>query len=63
MPAQSKMITRSPSPPEADDGGDDEWPVYGIVGEDVDVFGNSRYVLRAHFTTLQALIQSPTVMR
>lgn len=57
------MITRSPSPPEADDGGDDEWPVYGIVGEDVDVFGNSRYVLRAHFTTLQTLIQITTAMR
>jgi hypothetical protein len=38
------MICRSPSPPEADDG-EEEWPVYGVVGEDVDVFGISRYVL------------------
>jgi hypothetical protein len=33
---------RSPTPPEADDDGE-EWPVQGIVGEDVDVFGFSRY--------------------
>ena len=52
------MIARSPSPPEPDDS-EEVWPVYGIVGEDVDVFGNSRYVLRAEFTTLQTLIQSP----
>lgn len=58
MPTQSKMIARSPSPPEPDDS-EEVWPVYGIVGEDVDVFGNSRYVLRADFTTLQTLIQSP----
>ncbi|KAH9057124.1 hypothetical protein EDB83DRAFT_2316093 [Lactarius deliciosus] len=40
MAPKSKMICRSPSPPEADDG-DEEWPVYGVVGEDVDVFGIS----------------------
>ncbi|KAI9428708.1 hypothetical protein H4582DRAFT_1983705 [Lactarius indigo] len=45
MAPKSKMICRSPSPPEADDG-DDEWPVYGVVGEDVDVFGTSRYEVR-----------------
>ncbi|KAH9043005.1 hypothetical protein EDB84DRAFT_1472449 [Lactarius hengduanensis] len=44
-PSKSKMICRSPSPPEADDG-DEEWPVYGVVGEDVDVFGISRYEIR-----------------
>jgi hypothetical protein len=37
------MIARSPSPPEPDDDGE-EWPVHGIVGEDVDVFGISRYI-------------------
>ena len=42
------MICRSPSPPEADDG-EEEWPVYGVVGEDVDVFGNSRYMLGTYF--------------
>ena len=35
-------IARSPTPPETDDDGE-EWPVHGIVGEDVDVFGISRY--------------------
>ncbi|KAH8983543.1 hypothetical protein EDB86DRAFT_2833858 [Lactarius hatsudake] len=40
MAPKSKMICRSPSPPEAYDG-DEEWPVYGVVGEDVDVFGIS----------------------
>ena len=44
MAPLSKMIRRSPSPPEEDDG-EEEWPVYGVVGEDVDVFGISRYVL------------------
>ena len=34
-------IARSPTPPETDDDGE-EWPVHGIVGEDVDVFGVSR---------------------
>jgi len=49
MAPKSKMLCRSPSPPEADDG-EDEWPVYGVVGEDVDVFGFSRYVLgHTHF--------------
>ncbi|KAH9053843.1 hypothetical protein EDB87DRAFT_1825401 [Lactarius vividus] len=45
MPTKSKLVHRSPSPPEADDG-DEEWPVYGVVGEDVDVFGVSRYEIR-----------------
>ena len=44
MTSDSDMIVRSPSPPEPDDDGD-EWPVHGIVGEDVDVFGISKYVL------------------
>jgi hypothetical protein len=48
MAPQSKMIARSPSPPEADDD-EDEWPVYGVVGEDVDVFGISRCVLSTDF--------------
>lgn len=39
------MICRSPSPPEADDG-EEEWPVYGIVGEDVDVFGIPSHEIR-----------------
>lgn len=47
------MICRSPSPQEADDGG--EWPVYGVVGEDVDVFVFPRYVLGSYFTKLQTL--------
>lgn len=47
-------ISRSPSPQEADDG-EDEWPVYGVVGEDVDVFGISRYVLDKYFTKWQTL--------
>ena len=38
-----EMIARSPSPPELEDDGE-EWPVHGIVGEDVDVFGISKYV-------------------
>jgi hypothetical protein len=42
MTSGSEMIARSPSPPEPDDDGE-EWPVHGIVGEDVDVFGKSRY--------------------
>ncbi|KAI9457763.1 hypothetical protein BJY52DRAFT_1271146 [Lactarius psammicola] len=45
MAPNSKMICRSPSPPEADDG-EEEWPVYGVVGEDVDVFGISSYEIR-----------------
>jgi hypothetical protein len=45
MPPKSKMIARSPSPPEEDDG-EEEWPVYGVVGEDVDVFGISSYEIR-----------------
>lgn len=63
MAPQNKMICRSPSPPEADDG-EDEWPVYGVVGEDVDVFGISRYVL-ARFPDLtnSHLTYSPTAMR
>jgi hypothetical protein len=51
MPPKSKMIARSPSPPEEDDG-EEEWPVYGVVGEDVDVFGISRYMLGTYFTKL-----------
>jgi len=40
-------IARSPTPPETEDEGDDvEWPVHGIVGEDVDVFGVSSYEVR-----------------
>jgi hypothetical protein len=44
-----EMIARSPSPPELEDDGE-EWPVHGIVGEDVDVFGISRYVIFSPFT-------------
>jgi len=41
----SDKIARSPTPPDTDDEGEDiEWPVHGIVGEDVDVFGISRSV-------------------
>ena len=43
----SDKIARSPTPPDTDDeGGDIEWPVHGIVGEDVDVFGISRSVVK-----------------
>ena len=42
MGSGSNKIARSPTPPETDDDGE-EWPVHGIVGEDVDVFGISRY--------------------
>lgn len=42
MPSGPSRIVRSPTPPETDDDGE-EWPVHGIVGEDVDVFGISRY--------------------
>jgi len=42
--SKSDKIARSPTPPETDDDEEDsEWPVHGIVGEDVDVFGISRY--------------------
>jgi hypothetical protein len=51
-----EMIARSPSPPELDDDGE-EWPVHGIVGEDVDVFGTSKYVLFRPFTPF-ILLQS-----
>ncbi|KAH9988305.1 hypothetical protein BJV77DRAFT_1070141 [Russula vinacea] len=44
MGSDSK-ISRSPTPPEPDDDGE-EWPVHGIVGEDVDVFGIPSYELR-----------------
>jgi hypothetical protein len=42
MGSGPNRIARSPTPPETDDDGE-EWPVHGIVGEDVDVFGISRY--------------------
>jgi hypothetical protein len=42
MVSGPNKISRSPTPPETDDDGE-EWPVHGIVGEDVDVFGISRY--------------------
>ena len=42
--SKSDKIARSPTPPETyDDEEGSEWPVHGIVGEDVDVFGISRY--------------------
>ena len=41
MSSEQNKISRSPTPPEPDDDGE-EWPVHGIVGEDVDVFGISR---------------------
>jgi hypothetical protein len=42
--SKSDKIARSPTPPDTDDEAEDgeEWPVHGIVGEDVDVFGVSR---------------------
>ncbi|KAI9453438.1 hypothetical protein F5148DRAFT_1232961 [Russula earlei] len=43
MGADWDKIARSPTPPEPDDD-DEEWPVHGIVGEDIDVFGISRYI-------------------
>ncbi|KAH9959143.1 hypothetical protein BGW80DRAFT_1370462, partial [Lactifluus volemus] len=36
-----EMIARSPSSPESED---EEWLVHGIVGEDVDIFGISKYI-------------------
>jgi hypothetical protein len=49
----SDKIARSPTPPDTDDeGGDIEWPVHGIVGEDVDVFGVSRSVVKQKSTVL-----------
>lgn len=65
------MIARSPTPPETDDEADDgeEWPVHGIVGEDVDVFGVSRYDRRyrkqstSHFSSLFSVMrQAPTTL-
>ncbi|KAF8479076.1 hypothetical protein DFH94DRAFT_747477 [Russula ochroleuca] len=44
MSSGPNKISRSPTRPEPDDDGE-EWPVHGIVGEDVDVFGISRYSL------------------
>jgi hypothetical protein len=49
MGSGPNKIARSPTPPETDDDGE-EWPVHGIVGEDVDAFGISRY---AHNTSLK----------
>lgn len=55
MTSLDHQISRSPTPPEPDDDGE-EWPVHGIVGEDIDVFGISRYehtlshLLRFKFT-------------
>ncbi|KAI9463393.1 hypothetical protein F5148DRAFT_197179 [Russula earlei] len=45
MGADWDKIARSPTPPEPDDD-DEEWPVHGIVGEDIDVFGISSYEIR-----------------
>jgi histone-lysine N-methyltransferase SUV39H len=45
MSSGPNKISRSPTPPEPDDDGE-EWPVHGIVGEDVDVFGISSYEIR-----------------
>jgi len=45
MGSAPNKIARSPTPPETDDDGE-EWPVHGIVGEDVDVFGISSYEVR-----------------
>jgi hypothetical protein len=50
MTSDSEMIARSPTPPEPDDDGE-EWPVHGIVGEDIDVFGNSMYAQPISFTS------------
>lgn len=46
MGSNFDKIARSPTPPETDDDGE-EWPVHGIVGEDIDVFGISRCVAAA----------------
>ena len=43
-------ISRSPTPPEPDDDGE-EWPVHGIVGEDIDVFGIPRYSITYYSST------------
>jgi hypothetical protein len=49
MGSGPNKIARSPTPPETDDDGE-EWPVHGIVGEDVDAFGISRYAhLKSNF--------------
>jgi len=45
MGSGPNRIARSPTPPDTDDDGE-EWPVHGIVGEDVDVFGISSYEVR-----------------
>lgn len=45
MGSGPNKIARSPTPPGTDDDGE-EWPVHGIVGEDVDVFGISSYEVR-----------------
>ena len=47
MSSLDHQISRSPTPPEPDDDGE-EWPVHGIVGEDIDVFGISRYSTLFH---------------
>src|SRR6266850_2082469 len=66
MGSKSDKIARSPTPPETDDEADDgeEWPVHGIVGEDVDVFGVSRYddIVNRSLTTTSH-ISSFSVMR
>ncbi len=62
MPLAPREIRRSPSPQEEDDG--EEWPVYGIVGEDVDVFGNSMYVFGPqYFFTSKVTSPMLTAMR
>jgi hypothetical protein len=54
MTSVDHQISRSPTPPEPDDDGE-EWPVHGIVGEDIDVFGISRYSTLFHtFPSLYA---------
>lgn len=54
-------IARSPTPPDTDeDEGDDvEWPVHGIVGEDVDVFGISRFVIMKNGSPTSLLKRLP----
>jgi len=59
MGSGPNKIARSPTPPETDDDGE-EWPVHGIVGEDVDVFGISRY---AHTSlTIQLFLHNNSLL-
>jgi hypothetical protein len=54
-------IARSPTPPDTDEdeGEDVEWPVHGIVGEDVDVFGISRFVIMKNGSPTSLLKRLP----